>query len=485
MAQAATISIETPSNETASANFAKALSPYDWRRLLRLILTMTFPAFLEQGLLLSVSLSDYLLTGQYFSKEHIAAMCSAGYITWAVQSVFSFVSVGATAMVARYIGAGLPPKASKCANQAFLVGSGIVLLILVAWFAFSDQIIDGLQLQGHAGEYAKEFLWIVLPTTPLIMCTGIGLASLRGAGFMACGFWIMLLVNIVNIAVAWSLVLGLGPLPALGFRGIAIGTASGLSIGGLATFYMLWRGAYGLKIQWILLRPDWSIIKQMLWISIPSGIDMSTIIGCQLWFLGLINTLGVAASAAHGVALRIESLGFAPLVAFQLTAATLTGQFLGAKRPDMAVKAAYLTAAAAAVFITVMCTLFYFGADWLPFMFLKSTEIELAKASAPLIRVIVAGLPMCVLLLVFSGVLRGAGDTRWPLVISLVGFVCVRITGTYFWAFDHFTLAGHVFTGLGLGVIGAWMGMAADMTVRGALVYLRFLWGAWKKIKIE
>ena len=452
---------------------------------MQLILTMTFPAFLEQGLILSVSLSDYLLTGQYFSKEHIAAMCSAGYITWAVQSVFSFVSVGATAMVARYIGAGLPPKASKCANQAFLVGAGIVVLILAAWFAFSDQIIAGLQLQGHAGEYAKQFLWTVLPTTPLIMCTGIGLASLRGAGFMASGFWIMLLVNIVNIVVAWSLVLGIGPLPELGFQGIAIGTASGLSVGGLATFYLLWRGAYGLRFQWKQLRPDWSIIKQMLWISIPSGIDMSTIIGCQLWFLGLINTLGVAASAAHGVALRIESLGFAPLVAFQLTAATLAGQFLGAKRPDMAVKAGYLTAAVAAVFIAIMCTIFYFGADWLPFIFLKSTEVELAKASAPLIRVIVLGLPMCVLLMVFIGVLRGAGDTRWPLVISLIGFVCVRISGTYFWAFDEFTWFGHTFTGLGLGVMGAWMGMAADMTVRGILVYLRFLWGAWKTIKIE
>ena len=80
---------------------------------------MTLPVFFEHILGLLVSTSDFLITGKFLAKEHLAAVCSSGYVVWGLQSVFTFVSVGATAMTARYIGGGLPEKANRAMHQAF------------------------------------------------------------------------------------------------------------------------------------------------------------------------------------------------------------------------------------------------------------------------------------------------------------------------------------------------------------------------------
>lgn len=470
---------------SGSAPAVVRLSSRDNRALTRIIFWMTLPVFFEHILGLLVSTSDFLITGKFLAKEHLAAVCSAGYVVWGLQSVFCFVSVGATAMTARYIGGGLPEKANRAMHQAFNVGFGLTIITLGIWFLFYPQIIAGLHLEGEASALASKYLWIVLPTIPFVMITSVGTASLRGAGNMACGLWIMIAVNAVNILVSWSLATGIFGLPNLGFTGIALGTASGFFVGAVVTLVLVIRGSYSLKIQWRMFKPDWRIIRQLLWISIPAGIDMMTIIGCQLWFLGLINSLGVTASAVHGVALRVESWGFAPLNAFSMTATTLVGQFLGARKPDMAVRSTFIIMGLAAVFSVCACSVYYFGAEITPYLFLKSNQTALAKACVPLLKLIAYCSPACVVMMTLSGSLRGAGDTRVPMVISLIGFLFVRIVLTYVLAFDQFTVFGTTFQGLNMGVTGAWIGMTTDITVRGILLTFRFFHGGWKRIAIE
>ena len=470
---------------SGSAPAVVRLTSRDNRALTRIIFWMTLPVFFEHILGLLVSTSDFLITGKFLAKEHLAAVCSAGYVVWGLQSIFTFVSVGATAMTARYIGGGLPEKANRAMHQAFNVGLGLTIITLGIWFLFYPQIIAGLHLEGEASELASKYLWIVLPTIPFVMITSVGTASLRGAGNMACGLWIMIAVNAVNILVSWSLATGIFGLPNLGFTGVALGTASGFIVGAVVTLVLVFRGSYSLKIRWRMFKPDWRIIRQLLWISIPAGIDMMTIIGCQLWFLGLINSLGVTASAVHGVALRVESWGFAPLNAFSMTATTLVGQFLGARKPEMAARSTFIIMGLAAVFSVCACSVYYFGAEITPYLFLKSNQTALAKACVPLLKLIAYCSPACVVMMTLSGALRGAGDTRVPMVISLIGFLFVRIVLTYVLAFDQFTVFGTTFQGLSMGVTGAWIGMTTDITVRGILLTFRFFQGGWKRIAIE
>ena len=95
--------------------------------------------------------------------------------------------------------------------------------LAVGWVAAPVVLV--LNLSGLSAEAAAMFLRIVLLVTPLLACTTAGVACLRGAGDTRTGMWVMILVNAINVGLSWSLVRGFGPLPALGFPGIAIGTA--------------------------------------------------------------------------------------------------------------------------------------------------------------------------------------------------------------------------------------------------------------------
>ena len=455
-------------------------------QMLAILFLLILPVFLEQILILGVTFSDNFLAAKFLETEHIAAISSAAYITWMMQCVFCFVSVGVTAMVARFCGEWNTRSASKTLNQALMIGAVFTVVFFLVMLFFLNTAVDALRLQENAGPHAKTYLWIILPSLPFIMISGIGLAALRGAGNMMCGLWIMAVVNVVNVAVSWVLVLGMGPFPCLGWDGVALGTSAGFIVGGLATLAVLWRGSYGLKLDFRQMFPDIGLIRRILWISVPGGLDMMTIIGCQIWFLGLINTLGVDSSAMHGVALRVESLGFTPLVAFQLAIMTLVGQFLGARRPDLAVRAAHFTLGISLTFVIVMGIIFFVWSETLPFMLLKYDSTTLAAGVAELLRIIAVAMPAVALVMILSGVLRGAGDTRFPLFISLFGFLCIRIVGTYFLAFPSVSLPLTDLTlpGLNLGVSGAWMAMTADVWVRSLMLLGRFWYGKWKRIEV-
>ena len=147
---------------------------------------------------------------------------------------------------------------------------------------------------------------------------------------MVTGLVTMVVVNVVSISLSWSLLLGSGPLPSLGWDALAIGAASGHLVGGLIPLLLLLRGRAGLRADSSVRQPDIELMRRILRIGLPGGVDVLAVVSCQLMFLSIVNRLGVVAAAAHGVAIRLESIAYLPGVAFQASAATLAGQYLGA-----------------------------------------------------------------------------------------------------------------------------------------------------------
>jgi Na+-driven multidrug efflux pump len=193
----------------------------------------------------------------------------------------------------------------------------------------------------------------------------------------------------------------------------------------------------------------------------------------QLLFLSMINRLGEQAAAAHGVAIRIESLSYLPAVAFQMGAATLAGQYLGAGDPASAVRSVRLACGAGIAVMLGASVGMYFGSDALPGIFVGGANVEVSLAAAPLLRIISLALVPLVILNVLSGALRGAGDTRRPLAITIVGFVGVRMPLALWLMFDR-----------GEGVEGAWHAMAIDLYIRSILIAGRFLQGGWMRVRV-
>jgi len=444
----------------------------------RQVVWLALPVLVEQALLYLVGLSDTLLTGRYLAEQDLAAVTVATYLLWFLGSLLTVVSVGATALVARLVGSGHRENAARVCERAMgmaLVVGGFTLL--VGW-ASAPSVVRLMNLRGEAAGSAVQFLRIVLTVTPLVACTTVGIACLRGAGDTRTGMWVMVFVNAVNAGLSWALVCGFGPFPALGLPGIALGTAWGEGLGGLVVLAVLSRGWAGLRIDW---RGAWPVgveVRRILRVSLPAAGESLTNIVCQLWFLGLINRLGAAATAAHGVAIRCEALAFLTVTAFSVAAGTLTGQYLGAGRPELADRAARTAWGIGVVALALLGALLYVAAGPMFSAFLGDRLPRVAAEGVPVLRLVAFALPALATINVLSGALRGAGDTRWPWEFVVAGYLGVRLPLTYL-------LTGPADSGgLGWGLYGAWVAMFADLHVRAALVAARFLHGGWRAAKV-
>lgn len=444
----------------------------------RQVLWLAAPVVVEQALLYLVGLSDTLLTGRYLSETHLAAVTVATYLLWFLASLLTIVSVGGTALVARLVGMGRPDSASRISEQAMAMALIVGTLTATVGLATAPGLVRLLNLTGEPAEAAALFMRIILTATPLLACTTVGVACLRGAGDTKTGMWVMALVNAINVGLSWSLVRGFGPVPSIGFPGIALGTAIGEGVGGIVVLTILARGRSGLKLSWRGLAPHWPEIRRVLRISAPAAGESVTNIACQLWFLALINQLGATATAAHGVAIRCEAIAFLTVTAFAVAASTLTGQYLGAGRPDLADKAARTAWGLGVVVLGILGVLIYTKAELMFTIFTGGKRPGVVAEGVPVLRVVAFALPALATINVLSGALRGAGDTRWPWAIVLFGYLVVRIPLTYWLATT--TDRG----GIGWGLYGAWVAMFADLCTRAGLVAARFLRSGWKRARV-
>ena len=272
-------------------------------------------------------------------SRHVAAQAAqttAGYMGWFILSYISLVSAGSTALVARFIGGNAHRDANLVTNQSITLGIVLGIAGTAVALAGLPQLINALKLRGDAAELAVAYLRPLFAVLTLQILQQAGIACLIGAGNMRTGFWVLGLVALINLPLAWLFFHGGGPVPRFGVVGIAMGTALSHAIGGIIVLIVLAVGRAGLRLKLQLMKPDWSMLRRLLRISVPAAIDsMSGTLG-QLWFLSLVNRLGDVASSAHGIAIRWEAIGYLSGNAFGTAAMTLIGQNLGAGRKDRA-----------------------------------------------------------------------------------------------------------------------------------------------------
>lgn len=454
---------------------------------LRPMLGLALPVLAEESLTLLVGYTDWWLTGNFLvGDEYKAAMGLMAYVLWLVLSLFSAVSIGATAMISRFIGAGDQAEAEHLANQAILAGGALTIVGGLAMWVGGPFLISVLQLEGEAGNLAWIYVAIVLPVLPLIMMEQVGIACLRGAGDTVSGFVAKSIVNVVNIIVSSLLVVGPGFVPKLGWHGIAIGTACGHGLGGLIVLCLLLRGRAGLKLQLPKMRPDKDLLRRLVRVGLPGGLDVGALLFCHLTYLSIVNSLGVASAAAHGLGVQIEALAWLPVNAFQVAAATMAGQFLGAGDPRRATRSVLVTCAVGVSMMFVASFIFYFGGGLLTGVFTGDAAHPTATTTTRLLRITAIATPSLGLLIILQGALRGAGDTRWSLAITFVGLVGLRIplACLFAWQVIPLPFTDVTISGFGLGVAGAWWASNIDLIVRSGLAALRIWHGGWKRQEV-
>jgi putative MATE family efflux protein len=457
----------------------------------RLVTWLAWPVLVQQLLIWIVNRSDGFLAG-YFQPgagEHVAyqsAQTNAMYLSWAISSFTVLVGAGGTALVARFIGAGDRKAAIAATNQCLLIALCFGLLTSIAGLLGSDGIVWLLQLRGAAAEYAASYLRPLFLLLVFQVIETAGIACLVGAGDTRTGPWVLGGVAVLNLPLAWGFFHGFGPLPALGFQGISLGTALSNVVGGLAVLVVLARRRAGLWFHWRLLRPHWQLLWRLLRIGVPAGIDSIFVALSQLWFLSVVNQLSYAEITAHGVALGWEALSFLSGQAFGIAAMTLIGQNLGAGRPDRAGHSGWTAFGLGCAFMTFMGLIFFVLAAPMFRMYCPhEDQIEAVQAGVPVLQLVAFATPAMASTIIFTHALRGAGDTRVPVLFTALGFLVIRLPLAYVLALPEVSLRGFgSVPGWGLGLWGAWLAMFADLYVRGGLFVYRFVSGRWKWVQV-
>lgn len=459
-----------------------------WRQVLALAL----PALAQQYLLLVVQLSDQYLADRVpiadadVRKRYLSALTTAGYLYWFVSSYTVLVSVGSTALVARFVGAGNWSGAKKATGQAVFLAVGFGLLGTVGGLLGLPRLVAALNLTGDSARFCVEFLQ-PLAILLVFQVTEAALAScLAGAGDTKTGLKVLGGVAVLNVPLAWGLCFGVGPFPGMGFVGIALGTGLSHVVGCLVLVRLLARGRSGLDLTFAALRPDRQILYRLLRVSVPAGVDSLSVAFCQLWFLSIVNKLGDVAAAAHGVALRWEALGFLAGGAFGTAAMTLVGQNLGARDHRRAALGGWTAFGIGCGVMTFMGVLFFLLAGPMFRVFCHEPHTQpIVEQGVPVLKLIAFAMPALAAQIVFTAALRGAGDARVPVLFSWVGFLGVRIPLAYLLTRNEVDLGllGKV-PGRDLGLFGAWVAMVADIWVRGLFFITRFAGGRWKRVEV-
>ncbi len=447
----------------------------------RLVLGLAWPVLVQQFLILAVTLSDRLLAGRF---QHLddpdqvatqAAQTTANYLAWFLSSYTVLVTVGGTALVAHFIGAGDRRGANRVMHQALLLGVVLGLVGSVLALVGLPTLVQLLRLQGATADFAVAYLRPLFALLAFQVVEATGIACLAGAGDTRTGLCVLGGVALLNLPLAWAIFHGVGPLPGLGFTGIALGTGLSHVAGAVAVLVVLARGRAGLRLRWRQLRPRRDLLRRLLRISVPAAADSLAVAVGQLWFLSVVNGLGDTAEAAHGIAIGWEALGYLSGAAFGTAAMTLIGQHLGAGRPADASRSGWTAFILGGSMMAFMGGVFFVLAGPMFRLFCPGTgQEDIVKAGVPVLRLVAFAMPALASCIIFTSALRGAGDTRVPLAFNTLGFFGVRLPLAYLLTRPS----------LELGLFGAWLAMFADIVVRGLFFLSRFAGGRWQRVGV-
>jgi putative MATE family efflux protein len=425
----------------------------------------------EQFFAFTIGMVDTYLAGR-ISKDATAAVGTAAYMGWFFSMVLQLLAVGSGALVARMFGERRVDVADKALNQSFLSAIVLGIALMAGIGLMAPLIADSLSQTAAARDMCTIYLRIDAMGYAMASITFVGAAVLRGSGDTRTPMAVMIIVNIINVIVSFALVY----VWKMGVVGIVVGTLVARVVGGLLMIRVLIAGRRGMRLHWSGLRPDFGIIWRMGRIGLPSFVEAMIMWFAHYFFLLIIlrTAVGEAATvnfAAHLIAIRLEAITYLPAVAWMTASATMIGQYLGAGRADLAQRSGHMAAAQGGLLTCGVMLVFFLFAG--PIWTAMTADPLVREVGVPPFKVLAFMQPFIAVMIIYVGSLRGAGDTRWPMMISFITSVFVRLPAAY---------VGGVL--LGGGLLGAWSGMFADNILRCILMFLRYSHGGWQRVRV-
>lgn len=419
--------------------------------------------------------SIFAVVDIYFvSKLGADAVATVGItesLTTIVYSLGGGLAMATTALISRRIGEQKPQEASKIAFQAIITGILASFLISVPGIIWGPDILG---LMGASEVMVNEmsvYTRIILGTNGIIMLLFIINAILRSSGDAAMSLRVLWLANICNIILDPLLILGIGPFPELGIKGAAIATSIGRGIAVVFQFYLLFRGKRRIKLTKNEIAFHPKTILQIIKLAL-GGIGQS-LIATTSW-IGLIRIVAQFGSfvvAGYTIAIRVLIFALLPSWGISNAAATLVGQNLGAKKPDRAEKAVWMTGWINTLILITFGIILVSFPDVFIRIFVKDEAIIQPGVDA--LRIISFGFLVYGLGMVMVQSFNGAGDTGTPAVINFICFWLIEIPLAYVLAIP-----------LNMKETGVFWSIVIAETIMTIIALILFRRGRWKLRKV-
>lgn len=470
----------------------------------RAIWVLSWPILVESLLNSMVGLTDTVLAAGLGEAE-TDAIGGASYIGWFIGLTIMAIGVGSTALISRSVGKGRLAVANATVGQTMLLqvlSGSLVAVLIVAMLGPVGMILN----LGGAQETAfKQYLGIVAAGVPMMGVLFGGIACVRGAGDSLRPLVVMLVVNVVNIAVSWSLVgtdltrtafvdgqqvtrvIVSNPFQFnLGVSGIALGTLVAHTVGAGLVVALLISGRSGVRLRRKRLRPHLLMLKRLVRLGLPNFAETFGMWIGNFLILLLVGLLGAGALGTHVVGIRIEAFSFLPGFAMGTAAATLAGQYLGAGSPVLAARAVWRCALIASVLMGLFGVAFVLWPREIVGL-LSSQEAHLRTAPA-LVRICgFVQVPFAIAIVTRSA-LRGAGDVRMAMTLTWVATYGIRLPAAYLLSGVALMLPGGIvipsLLGLEPSLARMWLAMCSELVLRCVLFLARFLHGGWTRARV-
>jgi putative MATE family efflux protein len=439
------------------------IGPAVWR--------LAWPTMLQNAIAGLQGIIDHAMVGHFVGYTANAAIGISWQIIIVVIVFISSLFTGMAILVARFAGANEPEKVNRVVYQAFLTAVGLAVLLAAIGYFASPTLLDSVnaapEVQAEALPFLRAMFVGIFGMLMFFMLSG----AFRAAGDPHTPLRLGVAMTVLTIAFNVLLI------PAFGTLGAALGTIASSSLVAAFGFWRLF--APGAVIHFhrgMDTRPDWTIIRSLFRFGLPTGVQGIAMNIAGVLLIRFIGSLehSAAAQAAYAVGYtELFSLITWTSVGLMGASATIAGQNLGAGNPDRVKHGVAVASRIGLMVAAAIGVLFLIVPGYLLAIF-GMTDPQVAVIGQQLLRYLsVSGLFITVALS-YTGGLQGTGDTRSPLVISIVSQIVVPI-GLCTW----------IQAARGLQPGDIWLAIVLGHLTRAALSMMRFRQGKWRHIAVD
>ncbi|MFW6094737.1 MAG: MATE family efflux transporter [Pseudomonadota bacterium] len=401
--------------------------------------------------------------------QALAAVGAGQRVFFAMQAILMAVSVGTTALVARAWGARDYREASRVTMASLVLAGMFALTVAVLGLLFAHHVAGLFGLDPHTLALAAENIrWLCAFNLAFAVHFVLG-ASLRASGDAWTPLWIGGGVNLLNLPLLYALVLGNWGAPQLGVAGAAVSLGLSFTVGALVLLSLWVNDRFRVK------RPigGWwrrSRLKQLLDIGYPAAVEQGVLqVGFFLFLMLIGNYYGTEAFAAYNIGVNLLTVCMTVGFGFSIAGSTLVGQHLGAGDAAGATRSGWRAMAFAMLAMGALGALVIVFSGPLAGFFLGDEPLTI-RYTVQFIHLLGSMMPLLAVDFAIGGALRGAGDTRFPLIATFFGLIGMRCG-----------LAAAA-TYLDMAVFWVYAALVGDYLLKGTLLIWRFRSGRWRSI---